>query len=131
MVRGVANDFRPRLFLFGNAHQIALPTKMSAAEEGEGQGGAENRRPNARGDRITQDLQQQARQKDSPVISELLLAAKKGHTEQVVEFLQRDPDKAAITDKVCSTHGLKLVPWFCMHSSNFFFFPSTGVRAYI
>lgn len=99
---------------------------MSAAEEGEG--GAENKRSNARGDRITQDMQQQARQKESPVISELLVAAKKGHTEQVIELLQQDPDKTAITDKVWSTHAVKLVPWCCMHSFNFFFFP---VRAFV
>lgn len=74
------------------------PTKMSAA--GEGEGGAGKKRPDARGDRITQDIQQQARQKESPVISELLVAAKKGHTEQVIRLLQQDPDKAAVTDKV-------------------------------
>lgn len=75
---------------------------MSAA--GEGEGGSEKKRPDARGDRITQDIQQQARQKESPVISELLLAAKKGHTEQVIKLLQQDPDKAGVTDKVWSTH---------------------------
>ena len=77
---------------------------MSAAdrEEGEGGlGGADGKRgEEGRGGRITREVQQQARQRESPVVSELLVAARKGHTEQVVRLLQQDPDKAAVTDKV-------------------------------
>lgn len=99
---------------------------MSAA--GEREGGAEKKRPDARGDRITQDIQQQARQKESPVISELLLAAKKGHTEQVIKLLQQDPGKAVVTDKVWCEAQCETVP---MIMQGFIPFPSTGERAYI
>lgn len=65
-----------------------------------GEGGAEGKRVEVRGGRITKDVQQQARQRESPVVSELLVAARKGFTEQVIQLLRQDPDKAAVTDKV-------------------------------
>ena len=72
---------------------------MSAAqpEEKEEEGVAGRK---AKGGRIPQDVQQQARQKESPVVSELLVAARKGLTERVVQLLHQNPDGAAITDKV-------------------------------
>ena len=54
------------------------------------------------GGRIPYDIQQQARQKESPVISKLLVAARKGYTEQVLQLLHEDKKQAAIIDKVCS-----------------------------
>ena len=64
---------------------------MSAAE------GAER----ARAGRIPQDVQQQAREKESPVVSELLLAARRGRSEQVADLLRQSPSQAAVVDKVC------------------------------
>ena len=55
----------------------------------------------ARGGRIPQDVQQQAREKESPVVSELLLAARKGRSEQVMELLRQGLGQAAVVDKVC------------------------------
>ena len=62
----------------------------------------------ARGGRIPQGVQLQAREKESPVVSELLLAARKGRSEQVAELLRQDPSQASVVDKVCH---------FCMHSA--------------
>lgn len=73
------------------------PTDGSAMEE-EKSGTAERR---SLGGRIPDDVQQQARQKESPVVSELLVAARKGLTERVVQLLQEDSSNAAVTDKVC------------------------------
>ena len=67
---------------------------MSAAGAGEG---AER----ARAGRIPQDVQQQAREKESPVVSELLLAARRGRSEQVADLLRQSPSQAAVVDKVC------------------------------
>ena len=60
-------------------------------------GGSERR---SVGGRIPEEVQEQARQKESPVVSELLVAARKGLTERVVQLLLQDTSNAAITDKV-------------------------------
>ena len=88
---------------------------MSAAA-GEEEGGTGRR---ARGGRIPQEVQEQARQKDSPVVSELLVAARKGRTELVMQLLQQDPDKADVTDKVCwcSACGVVELPLHLICSS--------------
>ena len=52
---------------------------------------------------IPEELQAQAKKAESPVVSELLVAARRGHAEQVVRLLREQPDKATITDKVCCT----------------------------
>lgn len=73
---------------------------MSAALQQKEEEGVAGRK--ARGGRIPQDVQQQAKLKESPVVSELLVAARKGLNEQVVLLLQQNPDGAAVTDKVSS-----------------------------
>ena len=58
------------------------------------------------GGRIPQEVQQQARQRESPVVSELLTAARKGLTDRVAQLLQQDPANAATTDKVNIEYAL-------------------------
>ena len=77
--------------------------RSSPLQEMEG-GGAERR---SLGGRIPEEVQQQARQKESPVLSELLVAARKGLTERVVQLLHQDPSNAAVTDKVQGTFPLQ------------------------
>ena len=72
---------------------------MSMQQEGGGDAGT-RRSEGKKGGRIPEEVQRQARQQDSPVVSELLVAARRGQTEQVVRLLQQDPDKASVTDKV-------------------------------
>lgn len=53
---------------------------------------------------ISQELQQQARKVESPVISEFLVAARKGFTQHVIQSLvEGGSAKAAVIDKVCDT----------------------------
>ena len=66
-------------------------------EEEKEDGGSERR---SLGGRISEEVQQQARQKESPVVSELLVAARRGLTERVVQLMREDPNNAALTDKV-------------------------------
>ena len=50
---------------------------------------------------ISEELQQQAKQRASPVVSQLLVSARKGFTEDVVRLLQEGgTSNAAIVDKV-------------------------------
>ena len=68
--------------------------------EDECNGGGGERR--SLGGRISQEVQQQARQRESPVVSELLVAARKGLTERVTQLLREEPGNASVTDKVYS-----------------------------
>lgn len=60
---------------------------------------------------ISEELQLQAKQKVSPVVSQLLVSARKGFTEEVTRLLQEGGHSdAAITDKVSGVDLPKL-PW--------------------
>ena len=53
---------------------------------------------------ISEELQQQAKKAVSPIISELLVAARKGFTQHVLQSLTEGGSaKAAAVDKVVST----------------------------
>lgn len=55
----------------------------------------------ARKGRISEELQQQAKKAESPVISEFLVAARKGFTQHVLQTLTEGGSaKAAVVDKV-------------------------------
>ncbi len=50
---------------------------------------------------ISEDLQQQARKAESPVVNELLVSARKGYTAEVERLLQLQEGRAAaLVDKV-------------------------------
>ena len=91
-------------------------TKLVVQQDPDKAGGGGRR---AQGGHIPQEVQKQARQKDSPVVSEVLVEARKGCTELVVQLLQQDPDKAAVTDRVCSCSvcGVVKLPLYLICSS--------------
>ena len=52
---------------------------------------------------ISEDLHRQAKKADSPVVNEILIAARKGFTQNVLEVLKRKEggaEHATVTDKV-------------------------------
>lgn len=54
---------------------------------------------------ISEELQQQAKKAVSPVISEFLVAARKGFTQHVLQTLTEGGSaKAAVVDKVVNTY---------------------------
>lgn len=58
---------------------------------------------------ISEELQQQAKKAVSPVISEFLVAARKGFTQHVLQTLTEGGSaKAAIVDKVIITYLCRL-----------------------
>lgn len=60
--------------------------------------------------RIPEELQQQAKKAESPVINEFLVAARKGFTQHVVQLLTEGGSaKAATVDKVVSTYSVQLI----------------------
>ena len=55
--------------------------------------------------RIPEELQQQAKKAESPIVSEFLVAARKGFTQHVIQSLTEGGSaKAAVIDKVISTY---------------------------
>lgn len=59
----------------------------------------------ARKGHISEELQQQAKKAVSPVVSEFLVAARKGFTQHVLQTLTEGGSaKAAVVDKVISTY---------------------------
>lgn len=59
---------------------------------------------------ISEDLHRQAKKADSPVVNEILIAARKGFTRHVLEVLGRKEGGAGyatVTDKVCRNHTLQ------------------------
>ena len=63
---------------------------------------SEKQSATSRKGRITEELQQQARKTESPVVSEFLVAARKGFTQHVIQSLRAEggSGKAAVIDKV-------------------------------
>ena len=62
---------------------------------------ASPQREGGRKGHIPDELLQQAKQRASPVVSQLLVSARKGFTEDVIRLLQEGgPSNAAIVDKV-------------------------------
>ena len=56
---------------------------------------------------IPEDLQLQARKAESPVVNELLVSARKGFSDHVLELLKEGGSaKTAATDKVIYHHAL-------------------------
>lgn len=60
---------------------------------------------------ISEELQLQAKQKVSPVVSQLLVSARKGFTEEVTRLLEEGGHSdATLTDKVNYTSSTAKIP---------------------